>query len=166
MALLTVISAVIHELGHITYFFCLRKLSPKIRGDLSGFRIKSDINLSYSQKILFYASGPMANFLFCIIFFPINTLTIADLFVTVNFATAVSNLLPIIGYDGYGILYTLFDRFQCNSLVRVLFLVSMAFSFIFCILSLYLIDRYGGGYWIYGIFIVMAIKHISEELKV
>ena len=168
MALATVLSAIIHEIGHIAYIFFVRRLLPCIRGDLSGFRIKSDTKSSHREKIMSYVAGPLANLFTCIIFLLIsaNAEDFAMFFATVNAATAISNLLPIIGYDGYGMLYTIIEAKSNNATpLRLLFLTSMAFSFGFRIISLYLIDRYGGGYWIFGIFIVMAIKHLSEELK-
>ena len=42
--------------------------------------------------------------------------------------------------------------------------ISTFLIFMLAILSLYLIDRYGGGYWLFAIFFSMMIKRIGKGL--
>ena len=84
---------------------------------------------------------------------------------TVNIFTALSNLLPIKGYDGYGALRAIIKKHELpNKFSSALSITSSSLVFAFCIFSLYLIDRYNGGYWIFGVFFVSMIKELKSEL--
>lgn len=167
MAFSTIFAALIHELGHILY---LRRTSGEgnIRGVLSGFRIKPHGELSYKQEFLLYLSGPAVNLLAALM------LWLPSLFgaptqaegIIANLITAMSNLLPIEGYDGYGALRAIIRAFDKDTMVfeRTLRSFSCVLIFVFCIFSLYLIDRFGGGYWIFAIFFVSMLKKMSERL--
>lgn len=167
MAIITLLCAAAHELGHLTCIAMYNRSSISIKGVINGFRINGGRKRSYKEEIMTYASGPMANILLCLLFsftYPIlgpNSALIA----TINIATAISNLLPIKGYDGYGIIRTVIEkRNPCSRSLTILSGISSSLIFAFCIISLYFIDRKGGGYWIFAIFFVSMIKHIGEEL--
>ena len=166
MGLMTILSAIIHESGHIVWILKVKGSRLTIRGVLSGFRIRANGRMSYDDEIMMYLSGPFANVLifllccFCGICFgaPLRP------FALINLATALSNLLPIKGYDGYGILRTIIaKRDSSGDLERALSFLSTALIFTFCILSLYLINRLGGGYWIFFIFFFSMLKHFKED---
>lgn len=164
-AVATIISALIHEGGHILYIAFRRLPSGGIRGVLSGFRIRTTSLTSYNDKIITYLAGPAANIA---AFFALTPLipfgNFFALLGVMNLATAISNLLPIEGYDGYGILYTLSERNEWSTAMKALETVSTFLIFMLAILSLYLIDRYGGGYWLFAIFFSMMIKRIGKGL--
>ena len=161
----TIISALIHEGGHILYIAFRRLPSGGIRGVLSGFRIRTASLASYNDKILTYLAGPAANIA---AFFALTPLIpfgdFLALLGVMNLATAISNLLPIEGYDGYGILYTLSEKNEWSNAMKALEAISTFLIFMLAILSLYLIDRYGGGYWLFAIFFSMMIKRIGKGL--
>ena len=74
--------------------------------------------------------------------------------------------MPIEGYDGYGIMRTLIEEKEENhSLLRLLDGASASLTFILCIFSIYLIDRYGGGYWPFAVFFVSMIKRFDKTLS-
>ncbi len=166
MAVLSIIAAVIHEGGHI-FSILLRRGTPMLRGVLSGFRIKSTGVVTYAEELLTYLAGPLAN-LVAFLLFSLLSLVLgkwAAMAAVINLITALSNLLPIEGYDGYGILRTYLqmrERGEC--FLRLVERISSALIFILCIFSLYLIDRIGGGYWIFAVFFVSMIKCIRNEL--
>ena len=167
MAVLSIGAAIIHELGHISCIL-LRADMPNLRSVLSGFRISSKRPITYEQELLTYLSGPLANlivFVFLSFLARALGLWVWD-FAIINLATAISNLLPIEGYDGYGMLSAIVQKwdkgFTGQALLKRL---SSALTFLFCILSLYLIDRMGGGYWIFGVFFISMIKCIRDDLK-
>ena len=168
MATMTIVAALIHELGHIGYIYWIKKGIPGLRGVPSGFRIKSKIALSYSEEIGMYLFGPLVN----IAAFAICSYGAFYLgesmwnFALINLATAVSNLLPIKGYDGYGIIRAIILKGEAREwALSGLSLISTGLIFLLCIFSLYLIDRYGGGYWIFFIFFISMLKHFKEKLQ-
>ncbi len=164
-ASLTIIAMVIHELGHVFCIFWFTKSWQIPRGAFNGLRLTEQNMNSYSKQILQYASGALCNLLSAACMLPLRNLLgeYANLFIILNVATAVSNLFPIDGYDGYRILELLI---QCFSFGHFAFLVLEIFSFIFifvmCILSLFLVYTFGNGYWAMGIFLFAAIKKLSK----
>lgn len=167
MAVSTVIAAAIHESGHILYLYKIKMISG-FRGVINGLRIKPSGLLSYRQELLLYACGPIANLLTFILLLPFSLSgnTFCYGLAAVNLLTAISNLLPIKGYDGYGmvrVLITETDVYKkAESALRI---VSSATIFSLCILSLYLIDRFDGGYWIFFVFFISMLKDISNGIE-
>ena len=167
MATVTILSALAHEMGHICYIIYSKRNSLNMRTVLSGFRIRTDEKLSYHQMIFTYLWGPALNI---IIFVAAALLSVywGEFFALVsiiNLATALSNLLPIEGYDGYGILYSIIQKREMGEKWLLgLYRLSASLIFIFCIFSLYLIGRQGGGYWIFAIFFISMLKCIKSDL--
>ncbi|MBQ8321654.1 MAG: hypothetical protein IJX92_04745 [Clostridia bacterium] len=170
-ATLTLLAAVIHEAGHQLYIFLALGRVGNMRSTLCGFRISKGCILSYKSEALVYFSGPLANIFMSILtipfFFVVNKslFVYLQLFSIINLATAASNLLPIKGYDGYGILECVFSYYGIrDAAMRILSVVSLLLSAFICILSLYIMARIGDGYWIFGIFIFSLISGTSKEL--
>lgn len=166
MAVLSIIAAVIHEGGHI-FSIMPRRGGAMLRSVLSGFRIKSDGVVTYGEELLTYLAGPLANLIACVVFSLLSPLfgEWAAMAAVINLITALSNLMPIEGYDGYGMLRTYLQMRECGEWpLRLVERISSALIFILCIFSLYLIDRMGGGYWIFAVFFVSMIKCIRNEL--
>ncbi len=165
---ITVIAAVIHEAGHEAYLLLFGHMSFSLKGVLSGFRINNTARLGYKEEIKLYIAGPAANLIVSIIALPFLNI-INDyglLFVFINLATAFSNLLPIRGHDGYGIIKTCLEMKEYgNFAFKVLRTVSFISIAVLCLFSLYLMDRYDGGYWIYGIFLLSLISEMSDSVK-
>jgi Zn-dependent protease len=168
MAFATVIAAIIHEMGHILY---LRRVSKSgcLRGALSGFRIKPKQNLSYHEELWLYLSGPLANIIAAFLIWIFSIISGCDAvgYTVANLITALSNLLPIEEYDGYGALRAIIRAYSGNPMAweRLLGAFSFALIFILSIFSLYLIDRFGGGYWIFAIFFASMLKKMSQRLE-
>ena len=161
IAVLSIISAVIHECGHII----LMEKSSCIRGVLSGLRIKSANTVTYRQKILGYLGGPLANIIVSLALIPLYRDEYLRMLAILSLATAISNLLPIEGYDGYGIIKTILESKECPSIAfGILSCVSGGLILCFTIFSLYLMDRVGGGYWIFAIFFSYLLKIIQRGL--
>lgn len=165
IAVITIISALIHECGHIFYILIRKGRSLSIRGVAWGFRIRKEAMLSYNEEITLYLSGPLANIIafVCLSFLAPVLSDRLWLFAIINLATALSNLLPIEGYDGYGaILAALNKRDTSGKYALALRNLSSALTFLFCIFSLYLIDRHNGGYWIFAIFFISMLERIKK----
>ena len=167
IALITLLSALLHEVGHIGFLVMKKKVTPTLRGALSGFRIKTSAVLSYDEERAFYFSGPLVN-LVLFVFSSILSLWLGDLlsvFAIINLVSALSNLLPIEGYDGYGIIRVTLEKSDSGQTgLKILSLVSISLIFFLCIISLYLINRLNGGYWIFFIFFFAMLKRFRDEL--
>ena len=164
LAIMTLLCALIHELGHFVFTPC----EVRMRGVVSGFRIKPKGMLSYQSKILSYMGGPLANLIIALpalLFFPVLG-EYLRVFALLNLATALSNLMPIEGYDGYGIIATILEMRSAEAGgFAILQWVSRAIIILMCILSLYLIDRVDGGYWIFALFFSFTLKLVHKDIS-
>lgn len=165
-AFITLISIVIHESGHLLYLL-LKKKSFRLRAKANGLRIRT-VNYSYCDEIITYASGPISNIIASVAFVLLS-IPFGEFFSTLaimNLMTAVSNLLPIRGYDGYGMIYTILKKTEAKPLsIRLLDGISSVTIFCFCIISLYLMDRYNGGYWIFFVFFILLVKDMDRSFN-
>ena len=162
-AILTVIAAIVHEGGHVVFLYFKDKRRGALRGRLGGLILTEKQRLSYREEILLYASGPLANFAFAIAVLAFAHATKHDngygaMLATVNVATGVSNLLPVAGYDGYGIIKNALC-FTGHDDAAFLFLPKLSFAIVCaaCFFALYLMDRFDGGYWIYSVFFTYLV---------
>lgn len=164
----TIFCAIIHELGHIISIAMTSETSMTFRSVINGFRIKTKKMRSYGEEALIYLSGPLANFtafLLCFVLSQNSNERLATIG-TVNLLTACSNLMPINGYDGYGFLQAMIKKYELPSqILKIISTFSSALIFCFCLFSLYLIDRYAEGYWIFAVFFVAMVKEIDAGLK-
>ena len=88
-------------------------------------------------------------------------------FAAINLMTALSNLLPIEGYDGYIIISCASALISENETVpKVLKLVSFITVILLCFFSLYVMARFNGGYWVYFIFVVFILKKTINDSSI
>lgn len=163
MAIMTIICALIHEGGHLLF----TEAKGPIRGVVSGFRIRTGGIVSYRQRILTYLGGPMANLLVCLFCLPATVMgnEYIGVFSLINLVTALSNLMPIEGYDGYGILMTLIEMRELDGRFHsALIWLSNSIIMVLTVFSLCLIDRVGGGYWIFAVFFSYLVKVVDRGL--
>lgn len=167
VAILTLICALLHELGHIGAIHFLSGESVCVRGHSSGFRIKRSVTLSYKNEIAILLAGPLANILVFIVCLSLGGALdgYIRIFGYINLATGLSNLLPIEGYDGYGALVQAFYSRGKDGLVRWLEILSFTFSVFITFISLHLIDRFSEGYWIFGLFFFATVSKLIKFEK-
>ena len=164
IAVLTIIAAVIHELGHYIAIAVLSDAPAPIHGHSSGFRIKRTGRLSYKKEIVILLAGPLINLSVFLILIPFGNSLFGymKIFGYVNLITCLSNLLPFEGYDGYNALRELFGYIGKESLERRLenasFVIGVGITFI----ALYLIDRFSEGYWIFGLFFFATVSKLAK----
>lgn len=162
IAVYTIISAFLHECGHLAALRIMRKKSaPLPLANVSGFRIKIS-ELSYTEELIAALSGPLVNLLIAAVsyfFFG------GGIFAILNLMTAISNLLPIEGYDGYKICIcitrVLFGDFSLGERivegVSFILCAALAFAFLFIMLKI------GEGYWSFAIFFGALMQKIAKE---
>lgn len=164
-ASITIIAMVIHELGHVIciFFFTKRWQIPK--GAFNGLRLTEAKVLSYPKQIMQYSAGVLFNLLAAICMIPWKKTfgDYATLFIILNVATAVSNLFPIEGYDGYRIVELLIEYLALDYIAfRAFEILSFVFIFAMCIFSIFFVYTFGNGYWAMGIFLFASIKKLHK----
>ena len=167
IALITILAAVIHELGHIIYLKKHTNTKTEIRSTFNGFRIKQNYLASYKSDALLYAAGPFFNIISALVIFIVPIpLEFRKLFCIISVATALSNLLPIKGYDGYGIIRSLALKSNKNKKIQQM-LDKTSFSLVVFLtfLSLYIVTRIGASHWMACLFMLLLIREVSEKLK-
>lgn len=164
-ASITIIAMVIHELGHVFCIFWFTKRWEIPKGAFNGLRLTEQKMESYPKQILQYASGALCNLLaaVCMLPFKKSLGDYGELFIILNIATAVSNLFPIDGYDGYRILELVIQYLSLDyRAFWALEILSFVFIFAMCIISLFLVYTFGNGYWAMGIFLFALIKKLQK----
>ena len=167
VAILTIAAALIHEIGHLAAIYLLRKdYKGAPRGDVSGFRI-SVSNLSYKEEMLSTLAGPLTNLILGGLLMLFLASPYTELFGAINIMTAISNLLPVRGYDGYKFLSALGGVCSKNPLrvEHILEWLSFGISTLMCFISLYLLLKIGEGYWIFAVFFSFLLSEIFKRQK-
>lgn len=164
VAILTLISAVWHELGHCFAIALIGNGAGSMRGHASGFRIKRETRLSYAKEIGILLAGPGVNIALFLATLPFGNALggYLKIFGALNLATGISNLIPIEGYDGYGALNELFSCYGKEELMRMLEAFSFCFSTVITFVALYFIERFGEGYWIFGLFFFTMLSKLFK----
>ena len=167
VAVMTILSAAAHELGHATVIMQLHGASAMFKSRLSGPKI-SIRGLNYKEEMLIAAGGPIANLLFCLILLPLTMIREMQRYafelIMINLLTAISNLLPIRDFDGYKILTCLAAESRRYALLEsLLYWNSLIITAAFALLSLYFILRIGEGYWGYALFLSIIISEIKKR---
>ena len=163
-ASLTVVAALIHELGHEVGLVLIGKPPRLPRARLHGFKINARVVLSYKDEILVCAAGPLANLTACLIGALFSS-EYVRLFSAVNLITALSNLLPLRSYDGYRIISAALAEHGWEAGRRILDALSFFIATVATFVSLYFIDRLDVGYWIFGVFFIFLIKEIKNSIN-
>lgn len=167
IAILTIISAVAHELGHCVAIYAFTGIDGRVRGHSSGFRIKRSNALSYRKEIAILLAGPAVNIALFILLYPFGGALDGYIraFAFVNLATGVSNLMPFEGYDGYGAINELLRSLGRCEMTKKLEVVSFLLSTAVTFISLYLIERFGEGFWIFGLFFFTVLSKLITFQK-
>lgn len=163
-AAITVIAAVIHEAGHVFYHIYMGGGARTLRGRLGGLLLGKGVCRSYGEELTLYLCGPLANFIAALLAFLFLRDDIGTLFSAVNIATGVSNLLPVQNYDGYGIIKSAMNLLGMEEeAIKILPTISLFFVCVISLLSLYLMDRFDGGYWIYAVFFTSLVVQTGKS---
>ncbi len=166
-AILTGVSAVIHELGHILFILTIRGF-PEMKNRLSGPKIRLS-GLSYREELFCALAGPLANLFTATLIIPtLLLLPSAYLFefFIINVLTAVLNLLPINGFDGYKALFCFAsERENGGNHLRLLCHTSFLITAFLTLLTLFFVLKAGEGYWIFVLFFSVLISEIAKSQK-
>ncbi len=164
MANITILSIIIHEVGHVLSLFLLRK-EQNIRGVINGIRLSPKQSLSYREELLVALGGPLVNIIVggLLLALPFSKEYIKA-FAVMNLLTALSNLLPTQGSDGYRIIKSALALIFGREYFFALDIVSIVISILITLSALFLMLKIGEGYWIYCLFLYNSLS-ILENLR-
>lgn len=168
MGALTLLAAVIHESGHVCALYILKGIISLPFGVLNGVRLSSRSLLSYKEDLILFSAGPFSNLIVSLFALPFlgRSLGYAENFIIINLTTALTNLLPIRGYDGYGILRSIGGLFSKKiRFENILSSVSSLLTALLTFVSLYLMYVFGTGYWIYAVFFLSVYSSVERGTK-
>ena len=166
IAILTLISAMMHEIGHGLVISVLSR-GASLHGHASGLRIKEGRMLSYGSEIAVLLGGPLMNIFIFLLTLPFGNAMLGYVRILgfVNLATGISNLLPLEGYDGYGAISMLLRSKGAEHLIERLEAFSFVLSITVTFAALHLIDLFGEGYWIFGLFFFTVVSKLAKYGK-
>lgn len=166
IAVLTILAAILHEIGHYSVLLWQKIDTGTPKGHISGFRLKGRSLSSYGAEMALFAAGPLTNILVFLLTLPFSLrCEYIATFSLINLASAVSNLLPIRGYDGYGMLGAYFRSRECERAIILLDRISLLLCSVASLFALYLMDRLDVGYWIFAIFITATLSDIGQMVR-
>lgn len=168
VAFLTVCCAGIHECGHVLLSRAVSR-NFSLRALAFGFGLKPHGNLPYTHELLIASGGPLINLALFALTVPFrNSLGgYVFLFGMINLLTALSNLMPLRGYDGYRIAECIISKYgRAELAASVLPKISFATLSLSVLFSLYLMEKLNTGYWIFFILIFSLIRDIKRDGRV
>lgn len=165
----TLISAAIHEMGHVGVMAIIERGKISMpRAVIFGLRLRKPRLLSYKEELILALGGPLANigvFILLIPFFDTG-MGYIRIFSFINLLTAISNLLPVKGNDGFRALSCIFAPIIGEDRsTRALCTLSFLFSAFAVFTSLFFIMKIGEGYWIFALFFAILVKDILNLQK-
>lgn len=163
-ALMTLFAALIHEAGHLIALFVLGHTDGVPMPRMPGFSIGIHPTLSYKEDVVVSLAGPMANLATVAVLLPMRDA--AWEMIAISLLTALSNLLPVKGYDGYRILTALIALTNTERFLgRLPDVLSFGIATAAVLLSLYAIYAFDAGYWIFGVFFIFLLGEVKNSLK-
>ena len=163
--LVTVISSLLHEFGHLLIMTSVGNKTKAVRFEITGMNIirQPDLKISTKNEILIALGGPLVNFISFLISVIIlcfyenkNILT----FACINLILMIFNLLPIKRLDGglalYYILSQKYENLTCTKILKITSVFFIAFIYIWGIYA-FVSSRYNISLIIIAIFLTLSM---------
>ena len=164
ICILTLISAAIHEVGHITLAAAVKRGGVSLpRATFLGLKIDTGSLLSYKEEAIIASGGPLFNLVIFVLTLPFARSEYLLYLGLINLFTALSNLLPMRGCDGARIIHSIAST-RCSAELadRITDALTLLLSAILSVISLLIVMLRGEGWWIF-VFFFSAL--LSEILK-
>lgn len=158
---IALVSAVLHEFAHLLTCVIVGGKPRSIAPKRTGFAISySNCGISYTKELLIILSGPIFN----IAVGAILAYTGHDSAANVNFGLGVINLLPLIGLDGAGALYTFCSGLAGERIAsRIVRYVSTTVSVILWICTVWYELRYGTNLSLLAVSVYILLLGLTEK---
>ena len=166
VSILTLISALVHEWGHILFASLVKRGDISLpRATLLGLKIDTGRLLSYKEEVMTALGGPLINLVIFVLTLPFfGGSEYIFTFGIINLFTALTNLLPIRGYDGERIIRSLLsEKFSPAAAEGVTGVLTLICSGLLSVISLLLIMLVGEGYWIFGFFFSVLLSEVLKK---
>lgn len=168
--LITVLSSLIHESGHLIMMILIGNKPKKIRFELTGINIirNQKIGISSKNEVLISLGGPIANaiiFVFCCILLCFYNNDSIMTFACINLILMTFNLLPVKRLDGgSGLYYLLMQIFDISLSSRILKVTSIIFISIIFIWGIYVFvaSKYNISIIMIAIFLTLSLFSANE----
>lgn len=168
--LITILSSLIHETGHLIMMLVIGNKPEIVRFELTGINIirKQEIRVSNKNEILISLGGPVANaimfFLCCICLCIYNNNSILT-FACVNLILMTFNLLPVKRLDGGNALYYfLTQKYDISFSSKMIYITSVFFIILIFLWGIYVFaaSKYNISIIIIAIFLTLSLISHNE----
>lgn len=135
--LFSLLSALIHEMGHIIFIVISKKRINKIVFQTGRILIDSKGVIGYNNEFLIALGGCLFNFLFFILFLLLYIYLKNEIFLVAsasNFGLLLFNIIPIKNLDGMDLIRIILSNFFENTKVNLIINI-ISFIFLFSIFS-------------------------------
>lgn len=145
---IAVISAFLHEIGHLAVMFIFSSMPEKLTLGVFGMRIdKKENTLSYKKETLVSLAGPIVNFIIFTAFYMIYNFKAEEIFLKISFINLLMgsfNLIPIEPLDGGRAIKNVLSAY-CDEqhIDRINDILTFIFLFLLFIVSVFVIKRSG-----------------------
>ncbi len=139
------ISALIHEMGHLIFIYFSGKKINKISFQLGGILIDCKGIVNYKYEFLIAFGGCLLNLIMFVLFlilFIYNRNEFSLIFSATNFGLFAFNLMPIYGLDGLDLLRIIFlQRFETQRALLYCKFISVMYVIILLIFTTFLLVK-------------------------
>ena len=170
-AILSLIAIAVHEGGHV---FALTSCGTRTRlsARADGLRLEAPLAMPPKRRAALLLAGPLANFVAAaLLLLMAKIMPFAGDYLrraaALEGAYAIANLLPVRGFDGFGLIDSLIGCVSDSERhAPILEGISLVFCIALTYLSLYLMASHNGGYWVGFAFLSKTAEHIFFDKKV
>lgn len=168
--LITVLSSLLHEIGHLIMMIVVDNKPQRVRFEITGINIirNEDTNISVKNEIFISLGGPIANAViltFCCVVMCFHNSNLIMTLACINLILMLFNLLPIKKLDGGTAFYYLLSQkleiFVCNKILKITSLVFIALIYIWGI-YIFIVSRYNISLIIIAIFLTLSFFSDNE----
>ena len=168
--LITVVSSLIHESGHLSVMLVSGNKPQKVRFELTGINIirNEDISISNRNEILISLGGPLANaivFIVCCAYLCFQSNDTILTFACINLILMTFNLLPVKRLDGgFALYYFLMQKHDISFSLKVTYITSVFFIFLIFVWGIYIFiaSKYNISVIIIAIFLTLSLFNNNE----
>ncbi len=163
--LITVVSSLFHELGHLSVMILVGNKPKTVKFELVGMNIIRQENLKISAKreIAISLGGPIMNFIIVIvscIFLCFYENYIVMTGACINLILMTFNILPIKSLDGGAILYFLlsqhFDASTCRKILKIISILFITIIYLWAV-YVFVVSGYNFSLIIIAIFLTISL---------